>query len=393
MNSFTFYSPTKVIFGREAEKQVGEEIRSWGGSRVLVHFGGGSVRRSGLLDRVTASLEAAGLTCFLLGGVVPNPHLSLAREGIKLCRREKIDFLLAVGGGSAIDSAKCIALGVPYEGDVWDFYARKAEPAAALPVAAIPTLAAAGSETSSSSVITKEEGALKRGFNHALIRPRFTLMNPELLYTLPAYQTACGVTDIMMHTFERYFSPGGENEMTDRIAEALLRTVIQYGPVCIKEPENYQARSEIMWAGSLSHNHLTGLGRDGDWATHQIEHELGGMYDVAHGAGLAAVWPSWARYVCRQDLLRFARFGANVWGIPLNYEHPEETAAAAIAQTERFFTSIGMPVTLTELLGRTPEEKELRELTVKCTFFGARKIGGLMKLGEQEIFEIYQSAL
>ncbi len=393
MTSFTFYSPTKVIFGREAEKQVGEEIRSWGGSRVLVHFGGGSVRRSGLLDRVTASLEAAGLTCFLLGGVVPNPHLSLAREGIKLCRREKIDFLLAVGGGSAIDSAKCIALGVPYEGDVWDFYARKAEPAAALPVAAIPTLAAAGSETSSSSVITKEEGALKRGFNHALIRPRFTLMNPELLYTLPAYQTACGVTDIMMHTFERYFSPGGENEMTDRIAEALLRTVIQYGPVCIKEPENYQARSEIMWAGSLSHNHLTGLGRDGDWATHQIEHELGGMYDVAHGAGLAAVWPSWARYVCPQDLLRFARFGANVWGIPLNYEHPEETAAAAIAQTERFFTSIGMPVTLTELLGRTPEEKELRELAVKCTFFGARKIGGLMKLGEQEIFEIYQSAL
>ena len=393
MNSVTFYSPTKVIVGREAEKQVGEEIRSWGGSRVLVHFGGGSVRRSGLLDRVTASLEAAGLTCFLLGGVVPNPHLSLAREGIKLCRREKIDFLLAVGGGSAIDSAKCIALGVPYEGDVWDFYARKAEPAAALPVAAIPTLAAAGSETSSSSVITKEEGALNRGFNHALIRPRFTLMNPELLYTLPAYQTACGVTDIMMHTFERYFSPGGENEMTDRIAEALLRTVIQYGPVCIKEPENYQARSEIMWAGSLSHNHLTGLGRDGDWATHQIEHELGGMYDVAHGAGLAAVWPSWARYVCRQDLLRFARFGANVWGIPLNYEHPEETAAAAIAQTERFFTSIGMPVTLTELLGRTPEEKELRELAVKCTFFGARKIGGLMKLGEQEIFEIYQSAL
>ena len=214
-----------------------------------------------------------------------------------------------------------------------------------------------------------------------------------LTYTLPAYQTACGAADMMLHTMERYFTQGESLEITDSIAEGLLRTVMAQAVILRDDPKNYNARAEVMWAGSLSHNHLTGLGRDGDWATHQIEHELGGMYDVAHGAGLAAVWPSWARYVCRQDLLRFARFGANVWGIPLNYEHPEETAAAAIAQTERFFTSIGMPVTLTELLGRTPEEKELRELAVKCTFFGARKIGGLMKLGEQEIFEIYQSAL
>ena len=392
MNSFTFYSPTKVIFGREAEKQVGEEIRSWGGSRVLVHFGGGSVRRSGLLDRVTASLEAAGLTCFLLGGVVPNPHLSLAREGIKLCRREKIDFLLAVGGGSAIDSAKCIALGVPYEGDVWDFYARKAEPAAALPVAAIPTLAAAGSETRSSSVITKEEGVLKRGFNHALIRPRFTLMNPELLYTLPAYQTACGVTDIMMHTFERYFSPGGENEMTDRIAEALLRTVIQYGPVCIKEPENYQARSEIMWAGSLSHNDLTGLGAPKDFAPHQLGHELSARFDFAHGATLSAVWGSWAAYCWKTNPARFAQYGVKVWGLDPAGKTQEELAQEAISRTVDFFRSLGMPTSLVELGCGLQTEEELEELARRCTFYGQRTIGAFRVLGYEDILEIYRLA-
>ena len=392
MNSFTFYSPTEVIFGKGVEEQAGEKIKAWGGSRVLVHFGGGSVKRSGLLDRVTASLEKAGLSYILLGGVVPNPHLGLAKEGIEFCRREKVDFLLAVGGGSAMDSTKGIAMGVPYDGDVWDFYSGKALPQTALPIAAIPTLAASGSETSTSSVLTHEDGNLKRGFNHSLLRPRFALMNPELLYTLPPYQTACGVVDIMLHTFERFFSPGGENEMTDRIAEALLRTVIQYGPVCLSDPTNYQARSEIMWAGSLSHNHLTGLGRAGDWASHQLEHELSGMYDVAHGAGLAAVWGSWARFVCGQDMLRFARYGTNVWGIPLNYEHPEETAMEAIRQTERFFSSLGMPITITQLIGREPTDAEMREMAIKCTHFGGRKIGGLMKLGEEEIYQIYQNA-
>lgn len=392
MNNFEFYTPTKVIFGKGVENRIGEVVKARGVSRLLVHFGGGSVKRTGLLDRVEASLKAAGVDYILLGGVCPNPRLCLVREGIDLCRRERVDMILAVGGGSAIDSAKAIALGVPYGGDVWDFYDGKAVPAAALPTGNILTIAAAGSETSANSVITNEDGWMKRGFGNELLRPAFTLMNPELLYTLPSYQTACGVVDIIMHTFERFFSPGGLNEVTDRIAEVILRTVMQYGATCVKEPENYEARSEVMWAGSLSHNHLTGLGRVTDWATHQLEHELGGMFDVAHGAGLAAMWGSWARYVYKHDALRFARYGVNVLGLNLNYENPEETALAAIEATEAYFRSIGMPVNIVELMGRTLTEDEMKELSVKCTTFGRRTIGGFVKLGEAEILDIYRMA-
>lgn len=392
MNSFEFYSPTKVIFGKSVENRVGEEVKARGATKLLVHFGGGSVKKTGLLDRVENSLKGAGVDYILLGGVQPNPRLSLVHEGIDLCRKEKVDMILAVGGGSTIDSAKAIAMGVPYDGDVWDFYDGKAKPVTALPTCNILTIAAAGSETSANTVVTNEDGWMKRGFGNELLRPAFTLMNPELLYTLPAYQTACGVVDIIMHTFERFFSPGGLNEVTDRIAEVILRTVMQYGAVCVKEPENFEARSEVMWAGSLSHNQLTGLGRVTDWATHQLEHELGGMFDVAHGAGLAAMWGSWARYVYKQDVMRFARYGVNVLGLNLNYENPEETALAAIKATEAYFKSIDMPINIPELMGRTLTEDEMKELSVKCTTFGQRKIGGFVKLGETEILEIYRAA-
>lgn len=389
MNQFQFYSPTKVIFGRGVEEQVGKELAAWGATKVLIHYGGGSVVKSGLLGKVEQALKESGIAYVTLGGAKPNPRLSLVQEGIELCRKEKVDFILAVGGGSAIDSGKGIALGVPYEGDVWDFYCKKAEPQTALPHANIVTLAATGSETSESSVVTKEDGMLKRSCNCKWNRPKFTLMNPELLYTLPPYQTACGVVDIMMHTMERYFSQGGINEVTDRIAESLLRTVIQYGQVCMEDPQNYEARSEVMWAGSLSHNMLTGLGRKGDWASHQIEHELGGMYDVAHGAGLSAVWGSWARYVYKEDVMRFARFGVNVWGLNLNYESPEETALAAIECTEKYFRDLNMPITLKELL---PNEKitdeDIDQLAVKCTFFNTRTIGNFKQLGKEDIVTI-----
>jgi alcohol dehydrogenase YqhD (iron-dependent ADH family) len=389
MNKFEFYSPTKVIFGKDAEQRIGSEIKKWGGKKVLVHYGGSSAKKSGLLDRVEASLRKENIDYVMLGGVQPNPRLSLVREGIELCRKTGVDFILGVGGGSAIDSAKAIALGVPYEGDVWEIYEGKAVPETALPHCNIITLAATGTETSASSVITNEEGWLKKGYNCDFNRPRFTLLNPELLYTLPPYQTACGVVDIMMHTMDRYFSPGGINEMTDRIAEAVLRTTIQYGAVCMKEPENYEARSEIFWAGSLSHNTLTGLGRKGDWAVHQMEHELSGKYDVAHGAGLAAIWGAWARYVYKEDVMRFVRFGVNVWNLNLNYENPEETALTAIEATTDYFSTIGMPINIPELIGKKATEEEMREMAVKCTFFGRRTIGGIKVLDEKDIYNIY----
>lgn len=392
MNSFEFYTPTKIFFGKNTEELVGEQLKKRGCKKVLIHYGGGSVVKSGLLDRVKTSLSNAGVSFIELGGVKPNPRLSLAQEGIELCRKEGVDFLLPVGGGSAIDSAKCIALGVPYDGNVWDIYERKSPDNGALPVACVLTLAATGSEMSTSSVITNEEGWLKKGYNSDILRPVCAFMNPELLYTLPPYQTACGVVDIMMHTFERYFSPGGANEMTDRIAEALLKTVMQFGVISYNEPQNYEARSEVMWAGSLSHNHLTGLGRKGDWACHQMEHEIGGMFDVAHGAGLAAVWGNWARYVCKQNPTRFARYGVNVLGLCMDYENPVNTALEAISATERFFKRIDMPICISELMGRTFTDDEIKELSVKCTYFGKRTIGGFMTLGEKEISEIYHMA-
>ena len=392
MLDFTYYTPTKVVFGKHAEEQVGRLTAEQGAKKALVHFGGQSAQKSGLLDRVVESLHAAGVETVLLGGVKPNPRLSLVYEGIDLCRKEGVDFLLAVGGGSVIDTAKAIGYGLANEGDVWDFYEKKRQLSACLPVGVVLTIAAAGSEMSDSSVITKEEGGLKRSVKSDLSRPRFAVMNPELTYTLPPYQTASGCTDILMHTMERYFTPrqGQGAEFTDGLAESLLRTVMASARVLRDDPLNYDARAHVMWAGSLSHNGLTGCGTLGDWATHQLEHELGGMFDVAHGAGLAAMWGSWARYVYREDPARFARFARNVMGL-CDVGSQEQTALAGIEAFEGFLRDIRMPVNLPQL-GLEVTDAQIDELAYKCTFMGKRTIGSFKVLGEEDIKAIYRMA-
>lgn len=391
MNNFQYFTPTKVVFGKDTEKQTGELIKEQKCEKVLVHYGTGSVKKSGLLDRVYAALDAAGISYVSLGGAVPNPRLSLVYEGIELCKKEGVDFILAAGGGSAIDSAKAIALGTKYEGDVWDLYLKKASAQDALPLGVILTIAATGSEMSDSTVITNEEGWLKRGLHSDLIRPRFAVMNPELTYTLPEYQTMSGCTDILMHTMERYFSHEMDTDLVDGMAESLLKSVMRAAKVLLKDPKNYNARAEVLWAGSLSHNGLTGCGRAGDWACHQLEHELGGMFDVAHGAGLAAVWGSWARYVYKADTARFAKFAVNVMGIAYDYADPEKTVLLGIEAMEDFFRSIHMPVSIREL-GVELTDEQIRELAYKCTYMDQRTIGGIRKLGKEDIAKIYEMA-
>lgn len=391
MNNFQYYTPTKVVFGKDTEKQAGELVKEQKCNKVLVHYGTGSVKRSGLLDRVYASLDAAGVSYVSLGGAVPNPRLSLVYEGIELCKKEGVDFILAVGGGSAIDSAKAIGYGVKYDGDVWDLYLKKEIPTDMLPLGVILTIAATGSEMSNSSVITNEEGWLKRGLNCDLSRPRFAIMNPELTYTLPEYQTMSGCTDILMHTMERYFSHEMDTDLVDGMAETLLKSVMRVAKVLLKNPKDYNARAEVLWAGSLSHNGLTGCGRAGDWACHQLEHELGGMFDVAHGAGLAAVWGSWARYVYEADVARFAKFAVNVMGIPYDYAEPKKTVLAGIEAMEDFFRSIHMPVNIHEL-GVELTDEQIEELAYKCSYMEQRTIGGIRKLGREDIARIYEMA-
>lgn len=391
MNDFQYYTPTKVVFGRGTEEQAGQLVKEQGGTRALVHFGGRSARESGLLDRVLASLDRAGVAHVELGGVVPNPRLSKVREGMELCCREGVDFLLAVGGGSVIDSAKAIALGLAYEGDVWDLFS--GQPARnCLPVGTVLTIAAAGSEMSNSCVITNEDGWLKKGVNYECSRPRFAIMNPALTCTLPPYQTASGGVDIMMHTMERYFSNTEHTELLDRMSEGLLKTVMANTKKALAEPNDYDARAELMWAGSLSHNNLMGVGKVQDWATHKIEHELGGMFDVAHGAGLAAVWGSWARYVMHANLPRFTRFAVEVMGCEMNYANPEETALAGVAAFESFCRSVGMPSNLRELGLGDITEAQMHEMAVKCTQNDTLKIGGLVRLYAADIEKIYAAA-
>ena len=392
MFDFNYYTPTKVIFGRGAERKVAALIREFGGRKVLIHYGGGSVIRSGLLKTVTEALEAAEIPYVTLGGVVPNPRLGLVYKGIELCRRENVDFLLAVGGGSVIDSAKAIGYGVANEGDVWDFYDFKRKPAACLPVGVILTIAATGSEMSDSSVITKEAGQLKRGCNNDLCRPRFAILNPELTMTLPDDQTACGCTDILMHTMERYFTNGGTMQITDALAEGLLRTVMRNAEILVRDPQNYDARAEIMWAGSLSHNGLTGCGSDGgDWMPHKLEHELGGLYDVAHGAGLAAIWGSWARYVCKNCLSRFKQFAVNVMGVePAGRD--EEIALKGIEAMEDFFRRIHMPTNLREL-GVSASEEDLSVMAHKCAVAVGGAKGAAKLLREADMLAIYRASL
>lgn len=391
MENFQYYTPTKIIFGRGAEEQTGQLAAEQGCKKVLVHYGGGSVVRSGLLERIYRSLDAAGISYVSLGGVVPNPRLSLVYEGIRLARKEQVDFILAVGGGSVIDSAKAIGYGVANEGDVWDFYEKRRTAKACLPIGVVLTIAAAGSEMSDSSVITKEEGWLKRGYSSNYARARFAVMNPELTMTLPKYQTASGCVDIMMHTMERYFNHSENMEMTDGISEHLLRTVMKNAKILMNEPDNYQARAEVMWAGSLSHNGLTGCGTGGgDWASHQLEHELGGMFDVAHGAGLAAVWGSWARYVMDAAPERFAKFAVNVMGVEPEAEKLK-TAQKGIEAMEDFYRALDMPVCVGDM-GIELTEEQMRELAEKCSHFGKRTIGCIKKLDQEDMYQIYKEA-
>ena len=391
MVNFEYFTPTKVVFGKNAEEKTGELVKEQGCKKVLVHYGGQSAKKNGLFGRICASLEKEGISYVTLGGVVPNPHLSKVHEGIELCKKEGVDFILAVGGGSVIDSGKAIGYGVANEGEVWDFYAKTRIPEACLPIGAVLTIAAAGSEMSDSSVITNEDGWLKRGCNNNLCRCRFAIMNPELTYTLPPYQTASGCVDIMMHTMERYFTREENTPLTDGIGGALLRTVMESAQTLARDPENYNARAQVMWASSLSHNGLTGCGTIGDWSCHQLEHELGGMFDVAHGAGLAAVWGSWARYVYKEKPERFAQFAVNVMGVTNDFSDPEKTALEGIRKMEEFYRSIHMPINIREL-GVELTEEQVEQLAYKCSFMEKRTIGQFKVLDRNDMEEIYRMA-
>ena len=393
MYPFTYYTPTKVVFGKGTESQVGALVREFGGTKVLVHFGGGSCVRSGLLDRVLASLDEAGIAHVELGGVQPNPRLSLVRQGIELCQREGVDFLLAIGGGSVIDSCKAIAYGLAEpEHDVWELYAKKRAAKACYPVGCVLTIAAAGSEMSNSSVITNEELGIKKGCNYDVCRCRFAVMNPELTLTLPWYQTACGCVDIMMHTMERYFTNGGNMRLTDELAEGLLRTVHDNALILRENPSDYDARAEVMWASSLSHNGLTGCGNDGgDFACHGIEHELSAMFDVAHGAGLAAIWASWARYVHMSCLPRFVKFAVNVMGVDPADKTDEEVALAGIEAMEDFYRALDMPTNLREL-GIDATDEQIAEMAHRCATNAGGKKGSAKVLYEDDMRAIYEMA-
>lgn len=392
MENFAYYTPTKVVFGKDEEKNVGKLAKDFGAKKVLIHYGGGSAVRSGLIDRIKTSLSEENIAFVELGGVKPNPRLSLIYEGIKLAKENGVDFILAVGGGSVIDSAKGIGYGVanPDIEDVWDLYIGKKKTQKCAPIGVVLTIAAAGSEMSSGSVVTKEDEQLKRSYGCDNARPKFAIMNPELTYTLPKYQIACGVVDIMMHTMERYFSPVGNLELTDKIAEGLLKTMIKYGKLSLENPTNYEARAEIMWASSLAHNGLTGCGGIGDWSTHQLEHDLGGVYDIAHGAGLAAVWGSWARYVYKENPRRFAQFAENVFGIE-KIGTDEEVAIKGIEAMENFYKDIEMPISISET-GITLSEKDIEMLAEKCSNNGTRYIGSFKKLFKEDMAKIYSMA-
>ena len=392
MKDFNYYAPTEVVFGKQSEEQVASLIRKYGGKKVLVHYGGSSAVKSGLLDKICGLLGEDGIEYVTLGGVVPNPRLSKVREGIELCQRENIDFILAVGGGSVIDSAKAIAYGVCFDGDVWDIYLGKAQPTAMLPVASVLTIPAAGSEMSEASVITNEDGDLKLGYSNDMSRPKFAIMNPCRTFTLPPYQTAAGVTDIMMHTMERYFTKDDDMTLTTELAEAVLRTMKDCVFAVLKNPTDYRNRAQIMWGGSVAHNGLTGCGISDDWATHQLEHELSGMFDVTHGAGLAAMWPSWARYVMHENLSRFVRFAVNVMGVPNDFTDPEGTAIKGIEAMERFYHDIGMPINIRELIGRDITDEEIRDMTRKCSRDFTATCGCLKVLKADDMEKIYKMA-
>ena len=387
MNNFNFYSPTEFVFGKGRAKETGFYVKKYGGTKVLIHYGGGSALRSGLVDTVKESLTAEGIAFAELGGVQPNPRDTLVYKGIELCRSEGVDLILAIGGGSVIDSAKAIAMGVPYEGDFWDFYSGK-HAEKALPVGTVLTIAAAGSEGSGDSVITKEDGMLKRGTGSDAIRPKFSMLDPALTQTLPAYQTACGATDIMAQIFERYFTNTKEVEITDRLCEAVLMTMVKETPRVIADPNNYDARANIMWAGMVAHNNIVGVGREQDWNSHNIEHELSALYDCAHGAGLAVIFPAWMEFVYKHDIMRFAQVAVRVWGVKMNFADPEATALEGIKRFRQFLRSIGMPINFAELGAK---EEDIPVLVEKLGI-GDGETGGFVHLKAADIAEIYRIA-
>ncbi len=389
MNSFDFYSPTHFVFGKDREQEAGAFVKKFGGSKVLVHFGGKSAESSGLLGRVRSSLKKEGLAFIELGGVKPNPRSGLVYEGIELCRKEKVDFILAVGGGSAIDSAKAIAAGVPYSGDFWDFYSKGLTVETCIPVGTILTIAAAGSEGSGDTVVTHENGMYKRGAHGDCLRPKFSILNPELTTTLPAYQSACGASDIMAHVFERYFTNTKDVEITDRLCEAVLLTMVNETPKIIKNPSDYEARANIMWAGMVAHNNIVGVGRDQDWNSHGIEHELSALYDVAHGAGLAVIFPAWMKFVYKHDVMRFAQIAVRLWGCHMDFQNPEKTALEGIAKYESFLQSIGMPIRFSEIGAK---EEDIPLLVDKFGI-GDGKTGGFVQLDKKAVESIYRLAL
>lgn len=391
MKNFTYQVPTKFVFGRGAENEVGREIRALGGTKVLIHYGGGSAVRSGLIGRVQAALEAEGIAHVELGGVQPNPRDTLVYQGIELARREGVDFVLAVGGGSVIDSSKAIAHGICYDGDFWDFFCRKAQPERTTPFGVVLTMAAAGSESSNSCVITQASTLTKRGLSSELNRPKFAIMNPELAMTLPPYQIACGATDILAHIMERYFTCEKEVDLTDRLCEGAMQAVIRAARIAVRNPKDYDAQAQLMWGSTIAHNDTVGVGRVSDFGSHQIEHELSALYDVAHGAGLAVVFPAWMRYQMHKDVMRFAQFAVRVYRCDMDFEHPERTALAGIEAHEAFLKDIGMPITLKELGARTEDIPALAAKTKK-TNLADQTTGGAFPMKTEDIEAILRIA-
>lgn len=390
MENFTYYSPTRFLFGREKEQDTGRCIGDFGGKKVLLHYGGGSVVESGLLERVRESIKAEGIECVELGGVKPNPRSGLVYEGIELCRREKIDFILALGGGSVIDSAKAIAAGAMYEGDFWDFYSGKSVVEKAIPLGTVLTIAAAGSESSSASVISLEtgEGMVKRSTMSDALRPKFSIMNPELTFTLPPYQTASGIVDMMAHVMERYFTNTRGVGVTDRLCEGTMISIIEEAPKVMENPRDYEARANIMWAGTMAHNNICGVGRQQDWASHGLEHELSALYDCAHGAGLSVIFPAWMEYVMSHDVMRFAQFANRIFGCEMDFENPEVTAKRGIESLKSFWKSIGMPISFEEIGAKSEDIPLLLEMLD----LENRNLGVFVELTREDCEAIYRIA-
>ena len=390
MLNFTHCVPTRFVFGRGVENEVGKYLKEVGATKALIHFGGGSAVRSGLIGRVERSLDDAGIAYVELGGAQPNPRDTLVYKGIELARAEKVDFILAVGGGSVIDSSKAIAHGTCYDGDFWDFFCGKAKPVTTLPFGAVLTMSAAGSESSNSCVITQESTKTKRGLRSELNRCRLAFMDPELPMTLPPYQIACGATDILAHMMERYFTSTDGVDLIDRMAEGAMTAVIAAARTAVKKPDDYDAQAQLMWASTVAHNDTVGVGRVQAWGSHQIEHELSALYDVAHGAGLAVVFPAWMRYHMDKDVMRFAQFAVRVYNCEMDFQHPEVTALRGIEAHEQFLRDIGMPLTLKELGARTEDIPALAAKTKKTNPDGTT--GGTFHMTPQDIEAILRIA-